>query len=204
MRDLSPAAAPAGMTKSLLATPSLQSTWMTTADCHPAAGPAIVLVTTSEPGARNCAVAWTVVVNVADLARMSFWASVTPGVVAGVEIDVAGGNRRLCFAWSTAVEDPPVERNQIFWPDGTVVPSAIGTVPAASENMVPPVAVRVAVAAVGGDRERSDRAPGGAAPGRRGDGQAGRWRLDGGGPSAFTWFTIATTALCNGSEVLST
>ena len=38
----------------------------------------------------------------------------------------------------------PVERTQIFWPDGTLAPLAIGTVPAASENILPPVAVTVA------------------------------------------------------------
>ena len=57
---------------------SLQAVWMVTAPCWPAAGPAIVLVTTSDPGLRNSAVALTVAVSVAVLARMSFCAEEGP------------------------------------------------------------------------------------------------------------------------------
>ena len=76
-----PAGAPAGMMKSGLVTPSSQSTLMTTRPCDPAAGPAIVFFTTSEPGARNSAVPRTVVVKVPVLARIRCWASLTPPVL---------------------------------------------------------------------------------------------------------------------------
>ena len=56
VRDVEPAAAPAAMVKSGsgASTPfSLQVTPMVTSPCCPAAGPAMVLVTVSEPGTRS-------------------------------------------------------------------------------------------------------------------------------------------------------
>src|SRR5580704_4504844 len=57
----------------------------------------------------------------------------------------------------TAV-DGPVDLTQIFWPDGTVAPSGIRIVAAASENMSAPVAVTVASRAARG-RPRWRRTP---------------------------------------------
>ena len=107
-----------------------------------------------------------------------------------------------------------MERIQIFCPDGTVAPLAIGTVPAASENMLPPVAVTVASPVPRGRRRRrcpvlvlTVNGPTALPAGPLTLGGV-MVRLGGGGwisgPSTLTLFTMATTALCRASDVLST
>ncbi len=107
-----------------------------------------------------------------------------------------------------------MERIQICFGVETVAPLAIGTVPAASENMLPPVAVTVASPVARGRRRR--RCPvlvltvNGPTTLPAGPLTLGgvMVRLGGGGwmsgPSDLTLFTIATTASCSGSDVLST
>ena len=60
--------------------PSSQATFTTTGPCNPAAGPAIVFFTTSEPGRRNSAVAWTMVLNVAVCGQDQLLGADDPGL----------------------------------------------------------------------------------------------------------------------------
>src|SRR5689334_17631349 len=92
--------------------------------------------------------------------------------------------------------------NQIWVPEGTVAPLAIGTVWPASANMLPPVAVTV-VAAVDVTRNGPTAVPCGplcTAGVRVSDGAGGFVS----GPAAMTAAVMAATVLCSGSAVFRT
>ena len=72
-----------------------QTEWVLTCPWVPAAGPAMVFSTTSDPTALNSALAVTVVVSAASSARMRPLGVVDPGGVAVVEVDVLLSDGRL-------------------------------------------------------------------------------------------------------------
>ncbi len=110
--------APAAMSKLGVRAAPLQLVTMVTGPCLPAAVPAMVFVTTSDPGASKSAVASTMVVSVPDWDRMSFCASEAPP---SYRYTLPAGTAATAVA-SICADDAPVDLSHMCWPSGTTAP----------------------------------------------------------------------------------